>query len=409
MLVSLIPALTGNFGTASVNKFVSDVKQFIDVNNLPPTRSDMFTMLDSGGYSIISGEVKFKDIHKFIEFYHVGIEMLTGEFDAIFSLDIPIFLNSPEENTYANIYNLNKESQTKSIDLIKANPKLKSKWYYILQWKLKGQFKAWSTLYDELEVWKYHDEFGVGGMVGLNKLANLTHAPMIGPLYWCLSKHLKHHVDNDELTVHLLGVYNPVYRFIIAFMETLFNKIVDARVQLVYDTINPTRTSLYHGRGNMDVNVSGIDHTKFKISNSDLLTESELSAIYGNAYPQFKSDLANMEANPLERLRDAALMVPIGVYSTINLDRYFKQICTETDIVDVMIEGGSWDSMVYKLRQSLDVILWHSDVFTVSQTYTLYESLRLVNIGYNVSHLQSKPDQFMEKFIDKVGLPFDLA
>ena len=144
--------------------------------------------LDSGGYSIIKGDVPFDRILSFIDKYHDFMAKNCHLFDYIFSLDIPFGFYAEDEkekplHNYDVIYNLNKISMQKTLDLLKAKPELKDKLYFIQHFKLHDQFKIWNDLEAELGINDKIIHRSIGGLVSLKKMVRhfkrTTFLPMI--------------------------------------------------------------------------------------------------------------------------------------------------------------------------------------------------------------------------------------
>jgi hypothetical protein len=146
--------------------------------------------LDSGGYSIMKGDVPFDKILSFIDEYHDFMAKNVDYFDYIFSLDIPFGFYKDDIKDedkklqhYDVIYNLNKISLQKTIDLLKARPELKEKFYFIQQFKLSDQFEIWNQLEEELNINDHIIHRSIGGLVGLKKMVRhfkrTTFLPMI--------------------------------------------------------------------------------------------------------------------------------------------------------------------------------------------------------------------------------------
>ena len=94
-LISLISALNSNsFGYDTLFRFDQNIRKFNDqyLNNSIRFR-------DSGGYSIIVGDVNPNDIGKFINCYVKHLKDSNDTFDYIFSLDIPFFIGQDNYNT----------------------------------------------------------------------------------------------------------------------------------------------------------------------------------------------------------------------------------------------------------------------------------------------------------------------
>jgi hypothetical protein len=87
-LFSLIGGLNGpNLGLKSLGDYTYQLKKYTD-----GYLADITRYADSGGYSIIKGNVEPKDIDLFIDSYMSFFEYDQIHYDYIFSLDIPFSL-----------------------------------------------------------------------------------------------------------------------------------------------------------------------------------------------------------------------------------------------------------------------------------------------------------------------------
>ena len=236
-----------NFGNDTVIRVSEKFKTFKE-NMLPG--EDL--MADSGGYSIIAGDIHPRDIRKFMQCYWEFLTKYNKYFDTIFSLDIPIFLKYGEMNTKQRIFTYNHESCEGMKKILEAYPELYNKFLFVWQWKIPSQFKIWNTLYDEhFKDAKNLHHFAIGGLVSLRSMANLKFVPYVGPIYKVLKIIMDKNLKKTSI-IHLLGQYGRAERFIMAFLDVLFNKYYlkdkQCDIEIRYDTINYQLTGLYKVR-----------------------------------------------------------------------------------------------------------------------------------------------------------------
>lgn len=199
-------------------------------------------MADSGGYSIISGEIHSRDIRKFTECYNYFLSEYNELFDYIFSLDIPILLNEPDKNTCRYIYAYNYLSCKTSKAILDLKKELYDKFIFVWQWKTLKQFEIWNRIYSEFfENEKELKHFAIGGLVSLRSIANLSFAPFIAMSYKILKIIKDKNLDSLSI-LHILGQYGRCERFIMIFFDELINKFYlkdnFCKVNIRYDTIN---------------------------------------------------------------------------------------------------------------------------------------------------------------------------
>jgi hypothetical protein len=216
-LYSLYNGFTNsNFGYDSLDKLSNNIKIFYD--NLYP---DEQLMIDSGGYSIITGLINPRDITKFIECYAYFLEYHNDIFDNIISLDIPIFLKYPIYNNIKTIYNSNYKSLTESKKILDKKPELYDKFLFVWHFKIQKQFNIWRQLYDEI----FGNEerlknYSIGGLVSLRGITGIKFSPFIGPIFRIL-KLIQNNKSNNHSKIHILGVYGKHDRFMMQFMKDL--------------------------------------------------------------------------------------------------------------------------------------------------------------------------------------------
>lgn len=149
--------------TKHAEKIINDSKEF---------KENLY--IDSGGYQIILGYVKFDEVSKdgrqdrikdFIDTYHYILEKNYENIHRIFSLDVNNF-----NMTLKQLYNYNVVSINNSIDLIKKYPVIADKQLFVLQTRNHRVFEIWKTLFKNLEIYKYYKLWAFGGLVGLKKI-----------------------------------------------------------------------------------------------------------------------------------------------------------------------------------------------------------------------------------------------
>ena len=405
-LLSLIHSLSsGSFGWDTLERGLKEIDHF----KRHYLVNDEVLYYDSGGYSIIVGDVIPRDIYKFIDCYTKALELDYNQFDYIFSLDIPVFLNHPTFNTRKDIYELNRKSLNDSINIIKNNPILKDKFCFVKQFKLKSQFQIWDYLYDELEIYKYHKNFAIGGLVGLSGMVNLQFAPFIGPLYWQLYQYHKHGDGSHPFYSHILGIYHRSYRFMLQFMIELFNAY-GVKTYLTYDTINYTLSSMYKSKVGMDY--YNLDNNKLKVFHSHDLSDDILSQIY-----KTESCLKSYHHN-LERiddgvpLTDTTFLVPLNISSQLNLDEFFKLFIADHNLVELFLSCKNYNEFKNKSNPIINSLQSYPTL-TSNLITQIRESLRVIWI-FNQWYQKDKTDKnklndLMYQFIGKINFPFDLS
>lgn len=361
-LISLVTAfIQTHFGNSSLSSTIKSLANYRS-NLIKPTKSTQW--IDSGGYSIIVGDVPFEKIRKTIDFYDTYLKREFNNYDKIFSLDIPIGIKYPQLRNYNNIKYLNKLSLSKTRDAIISNPKIKDKLYFIYHFKIKEQHEIWSQLYKELNLKDYIIHRAIGGLVGV-KGSNFcpwinftTFLPMTFKL-------LYDYIESGHIVpifkIHILGVYGRAERFCIAVLEKLFNKLLkeyDSKVEFTYDSINYIRTSQLKFKTLPVFNFNGSTITKY--NNASFVPDDILKKIYYDELTTIKAQYPKVTAvrrtsvtlnvNKFEyikseifrclynkfRLRDASAFGALNIYSNTQLDNLFEYVVDKYNVLDAV-------------------------------------------------------------------------
>lgn len=411
-LISLIHGMSStSFGYTSLMSGLKDIKDF---KTAYLTKGEKF-FLDSGGYSIVSGQVSTRDINKFIECYNHALVEMKDHMDFAFQLDIPVFLNEPENSTKEKIYELNHQSLSDSISIINKHPELKEKFLAVLQFKIKSQYLIWDKLYNELEVYKYHKYYSVGGLVSLYGICpHVNFAPFIGPVYYWLYYYNKHSNFEHPFLMHILGTYHKFTRFIIFFIQELICRYLEPNNQtaiITYDSVNYTLSALYKARVGLDY-YRIEDHNKLVADHSHDLDDNLLTDIYKTeeCLGSYKENLRRIDSG--DSLTDTTFLVPLNLSSQLNLDKFFHEYIKQYGIVDLLINTPNPLTFKNKVAPILSALSTFPTL-TPNLVSQLKESLRLIHVFHhgwwsNDRDNKAKLDSMMCNFIDKIKFPFDL-
>jgi hypothetical protein len=187
------------------------------INNiLKEAPSDKNLYIDSGGFQIIVGYVTASRLKEYIDVYHLLLEEYHDRIHRIFSLDV---FNMKYD--LQKIYDENKYSIQKSIELIKKHPTISDKQLFVLQTSNENSFKTWQKLFLELEVYKYYKLWSVGGLVGLKKTSKAKFSHAVPATLWLLSYQKKFNFTIDQ--VHWLGQSSRLSFLSMGLFERLYN------------------------------------------------------------------------------------------------------------------------------------------------------------------------------------------
>jgi hypothetical protein len=347
-LYSLINGLTSpNFGFNTVDKVFQNVKIFYE--NLHEGEK---LYIDSGGYSIIVGDVSPRNTSMFIECYGHFLERYAPEYcHHMFSLDIPIFLKYPDFNTYSNLYDRNYKANHMMKSILDKDPALYEKLIFVYQFKIKEQYEIWNQIYDEF--WAKENRlkhFAIGGLVGLRGITGIKFSPYIGMLYKLLKIVYDKNLE-DESILHVLGVYGIHDRFSMAFMQRLFNDVYlkdsNPLVQISYDTINYFVSGLFKIR-DLDSIIPLDNETYLNDDNRNLLDFMEKIIKYPDALNETKRNIQCLIEN--KDLHDTILYSFLNIIRQLIADDIMRKTMKEEDLLNRFLYFDNFNSLKNNLK-----------------------------------------------------------
>ena len=384
-------------------------------NNIIPFKKSLNEnkrlFIDSGGYSIIVGDVTPRHLNKFIECYCHFLEDYENYYDKIFSLDIPIFLKYPECNNVDFIKKQNDISLRRSKKIILENPKIKDKFVLVWQFKLKKQYKIWNELYHKYFKEMKLNNYGIGGMVGLRGITNINFSPFISMCYKCLNEIIFGTARSN--LIHLLGVYGLHDRFIMCFIDRLFNEIYlkDREVEVTYDTIN------YSVGGYMKVrNLSQIIFENDRYISKEVvkLTENEVEKIIqdNECREQICKDIFNLSKD--KQIEKTHVFAVLNVIYNLEIDNIIKKIIYNKDnqLFNHFINCKNYNQFKGK---ALSILNGYNTKYPFIFKNRINKNM--VNFRYlyafhnwflNEKDNIQKFEMMHEKFTDHINFPFDI-
>lgn len=410
-LISLINGLgQSSFGLNTLYKIANDIenlhKRFLGENKK--------WFIDSGGYSIIVGDVSPRDMMKFIECYCFYLENFAPtQCDYIFSLDIPILLKYPSYNSVKYILEQNKLSCERSKKILDAEPELYEKFIFVWQFKTPKQYKIWDQLYNnifgECDKLKH---FGIGGQVGLRGITGIGFSPFIANCYKILDIIEKKDLAATSI-LHLLGIYGLHDRFLIGFYDKLFNQIYlkdnKCKIQLTFDTVNHILTGLYNVRKITSIifDENGnllYDQTHNLLDKLHLIIEDEdtLNAVKYNLEHIIKG----------ENITDTSIIATLNVVKNQYINYIITDIINKENIVEMFLEYKNYNkfknhfiSLFYGLEKKYPFIFsnkLNSILINFQYSYAFHDWWVK---GRDLKVL----DKTMLKFIQLINFPTDLS
>jgi len=412
-LISIIDGLNQkNFGIDTLQCTINDIifykNKYINIPNYK-------LFVDSGGYSIIVGDVKPNDISKFIDCYIYYLETQMNIYDYIFSLDIPIFLEYPTYNTKENIFKLNNLSLSKSIDILNKYPQLKDKFFFVYHFKVRGQYDIWNKLYDDLELKKYIKCWSIGGMVGLRGILrncpeseDMNFSPFTAIAFKCLFDYI-HTSNPTTFRLHMLGVYIKYDRFQIIILEKLFKQYIQHdNVLLTYDSINYFRTAELKVKSLEIFCRYNDDIVKF--NNLTEVPDNVLKFVYEDCYSNLIEELERLKSS--KNLLNIDAFVPLNVFSNLQIDSFFEMIIDKYEIINLF-----YSSNYSEFSRKIHIILLNLNhkyqfLFTSKLIKCIEENLRITyifHIWWKNNRSKQKLDKLINDFVNKINFPGSLS
>lgn len=333
LLISMIDVLNSE---NSRSKSFAFFKALYEMNSAYRQSIQYSEFLDSGGYSIIVGDVKASQTRSFIEKYVNRIIEGKNIYDYVFSLDIPIYLNEPEYNTKQHIYEFNKLSLEETYKYAKTDEILRNKLYFVWHFKIKEQYDIWTELYDNLKINDFVYNRAAGGMVGLRGVTQIDFSPFIAPMFRCLYDYINGN-NSIPFRFHALGVYIQHDRFFLWFLEKLFNYYLKRNdSHITYDSVNYMRTAQLKAR---DLDIYQFDGTTIKILHNISCPDELYKFVYpGNLYNKILKEIDNIKNN--QKLDDINCFVPLNIYSNLELDKFFNYIIEKYNVLEAFLSGN---------------------------------------------------------------------
>ena len=408
-LISLIDGLRSTgFGLNTLIKTANNIeklhKRFIG--------GDRKWFIDSGGYSIIVGDVSPRDMSKFMDCYNYYLENFAEtNCDYILSLDIPILLKYPEYNTVKYIRDMNYLSGTKSKKILAANPKLYDKFIFIWQFKTPKQYKIWNEYYND--IFKDCNElkhFAIGGQVGLRGITGIDFSPFIGCCYQIADILYEKNLPCESI-LHLLGIYGLHDRFLMGILDRLFNNYYfkgrQNSVKITFDTINHLVSGLYKVRELKSIIIEDskiiYDYNHLIIDKFHLLIED------ASTVKEVQLNLQNIVDNT--RIGDTTLVATLEVIKNQMFNRIMDAAIDQYQIVEMFLAAGNYNKFknqftpIYlKLEKDFPYIFANR----LAKTLINFQYLFAFHGWWEAGRDPQRLSTMMTKFISLIGFPSDL-
>lgn len=323
--------------------------------------SNCEAFIDSGGYSILRGDISYRQIPSAIETYLYYLNNEQSHFSRIFSLDIPMIGINSEYNTKSNIYCMNKDSLYRSREILDSDKDLADKFMFVWHFKIKEQYEIFEKLYTELELSRWIGGRAIGGMVGLRGSQQINFSPFIGIAFRCLYDYFMAERYDLPFRLHFLGVYLRQDRFVIAILERLFERLLGEkiRIELSYDSINYEHSS----RMNKELPIAHYDGSELLLyKNIEHVPLEIIKQAYKNTdIYEFVLDEIRLRKSE-KRLINSGSFSALNIKGNIDVDKFFLDIVDIYEIVSILnsqsfaASNGRMISVLKKLKQDYPLI-----------------------------------------------------
>ncbi len=351
--------------------------------------------IDSGGYSIIKGDVESSKVKHFIECYTEYSVQYVNLYDYIFSLDIPFFGKEDDANTKSKIESYNRLAMQYMLESFYKYPQLQEKTFFVWHFKMPTQNTIWQNMYDDMGLKNAVKKRAIGGLVSLREILKINErsvdcSPFTHIAFKLLLDHFSSPYAGKNFYLHFLGVNLLQDRFQIALLEKLFTSFMgkDSIAIHSYDSIHFTYQAIMKSRDFFWVKSS--DDNISIVSDLSELPKDDVDKIYvtEKLKENFYSALEKLKSN--KKLEDSSIFVPLNVYNNMKIDKYFLKIIEENDIINLMTTSNSHIKLLSQIKLLLDdlrsksptIITEHftDEVFrNISRTYDLMQSMNSSN------------------------------
>ena len=365
-------------------------------------------LVDSGGYSIIVGDVGERDIVKLSGCYNEYQGKAVAAYDFIMSLDIPLIIGNDQFNTTQNIYRYNYQTLAATRENLIKFPQLRDKLYLVWQFKTKEHFAIWDMINTELDLNNYVKHRAIGGMVSLREIAQIDFSPFIANAFRCFLDYETSPDPSDEFRLHLLGINIRYDRFIISFLEKLFNRYMGdhRKAALTYDSINYSRTAQLKMRY-LEIYAFD-DHELSVFRDIPSVPDDILKSVYpAKLFDSIQEEISKIEG--LYRVNDSNAFAPLNIFSNNEIDRYFEYIIDQYELIDLLINHKNAINFKNRIRYVFDDLMGkHPYLFTPHLVQSIKKNLD-ITLDFHHWYVNKRDYKTLNRkiyrFIEKINFP----
>jgi len=364
-----------NFNTHTLNATLESLRDYTE-NYVRPCGGEIF--IDSGGYSIIRGDVAPNDIHRYVQCYNALLRLESKAFDKIFSLDIPWNMEFPEMNTREMIMQLNDYALSTACEIMCDREDLLDRFSFVWHFKMLSQYEVWDHLYAKHGLNLLIRHRAIGGMVALRGITGIKFSPFIGMAYRCFLDYLDGGRFDMNFSLHFLGTYLEYDRFAMAILDQLFSMYLqgEALVVTTYDSIHPLQATL-----------KGTSSPLFEFTGEELVVRDNLinaptrvlNQVYGDEriVAFVSEEIARRQAG--ERLINPKSFGALNIYSHRQLNCFIEHVVAKHGLGEVYFQewslskvNGHFSSVMNSLAET------HPSLFTKHMCASILRNVAII-------------------------------
>ncbi|MDA3791820.1 MAG: hypothetical protein PF503_25405 [Desulfobacula sp.] len=278
-------------------------------------------------------------------------------------MDLPISLKYDLYNTKENVRYFNRISLLKTFNVIDQIPQLSDKFIFIWHFKTNDLYRIWCGLHDELislGYQKYIKHRAIGGMVGIKGMTGIIFSPFIALAYRCFKDYVEAGMFHIPFQLHLLGVYTIPDRFIMVYLERVFERYlkmesINSGAKLTYDSINYERQANYFSR----------ELPTCSFQNGQLDTYPDIHHVPDHILRQIyhTDDLYFHTLDEIQRLTQEKRLafvgsfIPISLYAHIATNKFIEHVIEKYGLVDIIFKSTNFMSFNDNIEIALDQLL----------------------------------------------------
>ena len=242
----------------------------------------------------------------------------------------------------------------------------------------------------------------------LRDITGIDFSPFIANSFRCFLDYETSPDPSDEFRLHLLGINIRYDRFIIAFLEKLFDRYIGGygKAALTYDSINYSRTAQLKMRY---LEIYAFDDNELCVFRDIPSVPDEiLKRVYpGELFDTIREEITNIEH--LYRVNDSNAFAPLNIFSNNSIDRYFEHIIDDYGLIDLLINHKNAIHFKNRIRFVFDDLSdKHPYLFTPHLVKSIKKNLD-ITLDFHHWYVNKRDYKTLNRkiyrFIEKINFP----